>query len=66
MTTYPEIQVALPAAPRRWLITGAAGFIGSHLVETLLRLDQAVVALDNFATGHRQNLEQVRDLVTTG
>ncbi len=64
MTTYPEIQVALPAAPRRWLITGAAGFIGSHLVETLLRLDQAVVALDNFATGHRQNLEQVRDLVS--
>lgn len=64
MTTYPEIQVALPAGPRRWLITGAAGFIGSHLVETLLRLDQAVVALDNFATGHRQNLEQVRDLVS--
>lgn len=64
MTTYPEIQAALPAAPRRWLITGAAGFIGSHLVETLLRLDQAVVALDNFATGHRQNLEQVRDLVS--
>ena len=64
MTTYPEIQVALPATPRRWLITGAAGFIGSHLVETLLRLDQAVVALDNFATGHRQNLEQVRDLVS--
>ena len=39
--------------PRRWLVTGVAGFIGSHLVESLLSLDQKVVGLDNFATGHR-------------
>lgn len=53
----------LAARPRTWLVTGSAGFIGSHLVETLLRLDQTVVGLDNFATGHRRNLEEVGELV---
>jgi len=47
----------------RWLVTGSAGFIGSHLVEALLRLDQEVVGLDNFATGHRSNLDDVREAV---
>jgi UDP-N-acetylglucosamine 4-epimerase len=42
-----------------WLITGVAGFIGSNLLETLLRLDQRVVGLDNFATGHQRNLDEV-------
>jgi UDP-N-acetylglucosamine 4-epimerase len=46
-----------------WLVTGAAGFIGSNLVEALLGLNQRVTGLDNFATGHRRNLEQVRELV---
>jgi len=54
----------LPAHPARWLVTGCAGFIGSHLVETLLRLDQPVVGLDNFATGFRRNLDEVRESVT--
>ena len=54
----------LPASPARWLVTGSAGFIGSHLVECLLGLDQTVVGLDNFATGHRRNVEEVRSLVT--
>ena len=49
--------------PRRWLVTGAAGFIGSNLVEALLRLDQRVVGMDNFATGSRRNLAQVHALV---
>jgi len=49
--------------PMRWLVTGSGGFIGSHLLETLLRLGQDVVSLDNFATGHRRNLEEVRESV---
>ena len=55
-----EIDGAIRGTPRNWLVTGSAGFIGSHLIETLLRLDQSVVSLDNFATGHRENLEEVR------
>jgi hypothetical protein len=53
----------LQAQPARWLVTGSAGFIGSHLVETLLGLGQTVVGLDNFATGHQRNLDEVRALV---
>jgi UDP-N-acetylglucosamine 4-epimerase len=49
--------------PRTWLVTGVAGFIGSHLLETLLGLGQRVVGLDNFATGHRHNLDEVQALV---
>ncbi len=54
----------LQTRPASWLITGVAGFIGSNLLEALLRLDQQVVGLDSFATGHRHNLEQVRQLVS--
>ncbi|WDS36890.1 SDR family oxidoreductase [Pseudoxanthomonas sp.] len=46
-----------------WLVTGAAGFIGSNLVETLLGLGQRVVGLDNFSTGHQRNLDEVQRLV---
>ncbi|MFO0234029.1 MAG: NAD-dependent epimerase/dehydratase family protein [Burkholderiales bacterium] len=58
MTTAQAILSDRPA--QRWLVTGAAGFIGSHLVEALLRGGQHVVALDDFSTGHRRNLEDVR------
>src|SRR5262245_8542163 len=51
------------AQSRRWLVTGAAGFIGSHLLEELLRAGQHVVGLDNFATGKRSNLDEVREIV---
>lgn len=54
---------ALRKRPARWLVTGSAGFIGSHLVEVLLRNGQTVTSLDNFATGHRANLEEVHGLV---
>lgn len=50
--------------PRKWLITGVAGFIGSNLLEALLRLDQKVVGLDNFSTGYQHNLDEVQNLVT--
>ena len=57
-------QEALVAAPKVWLITGVAGFIGSNLLEALLKLDQNVVGLDNFATGFQRNLDEVQGLVT--
>ena len=60
---YGAVRAALAARPRRWLVTGSAGFIGSHLLQTLLELGQTVVSLDNFATGHRRNLDEVRALV---
>src|SRR5262245_1784708 len=60
---FDELQQALGAAPKTWLVTGVAGFIGSNLLETLLKLNQRVVGLDNFATGKRGNLEQVHALV---
>lgn len=50
--------------PHAWLVTGVAGFIGSNLLETLLKLNQRVVGLDNFATGYRHNFDQVKALVT--
>jgi UDP-N-acetylglucosamine 4-epimerase len=60
MNRYEELKRQLRAEPKTWLITGCAGFIGSNLLETLLKLDQTVVGLDNFATGHQHNLDQVR------
>jgi UDP-N-acetylglucosamine 4-epimerase len=58
-SAYGHLQVQLQAQPQTWLVTGVAGFIGSHLLETLLGLGQRVVGLDNFATGHRHNLDAV-------
>jgi UDP-N-acetylglucosamine/UDP-N-acetylgalactosamine 4-epimerase len=65
MTAYDELEAQLAAAPRTWLVTGVAGFIGSNLLEALLRLGQTVRGLDNFATGKRRNLDEVKSLVTT-
>lgn len=58
-TAYSALKERLQEAPQTWLITGVAGFIGSNLLETLLGLGQQVVGLDNFATGHRHNLDEV-------
>jgi UDP-N-acetylglucosamine 4-epimerase len=64
MSRYEQLLKELPTNPKTWLITGVAGFIGSNLLETLLKLDQKVVGLDNFATGHHHNLDEVKDLVS--
>lgn len=64
MTRYEQVQATLRNEPKTWLVTGVAGFIGSNLLETLLRLDQRVVGLDNFATGHQHNLDEVQQLVS--
>jgi len=63
-TQFESVCADLRAKPRKWLVTGCAGFIGSNLVETLLKLDQTVVGLDNFATGHQRNLDEVQGLVS--
>jgi len=59
VTPYEDLSESLRRGPRRWLVTGVAGFIGSHLLERLLALGQEVVGLDNFSTGHASNLEDV-------
>ncbi|MBA6288680.1 NAD-dependent epimerase/dehydratase family protein [Colwellia sp. MB3u-4] len=64
MTKYQEIKNNLKIEPKTWLITGVAGFIGSNLLEHLLLLDQKIVGLDNFATGHQHNLDEVKSLVS--
>lgn len=60
---YETIREALQASPKKWLVTGVAGFIGSNLLETLLLNGQKVVGLDNFATGYQRNLDEVQSLV---
>lgn len=61
---YEEVVQQLRESPRRWLITGCAGFIGSNLLEALLQLDQEVVGLDNFSTGYQHNLDEVKKSVS--
>ena len=63
-TRYEQVQQDLKANPKTWLVTGVAGFIGSNLLETLLGLNQTVIGLDNFATGHQHNLDEVQQTVT--
>jgi UDP-N-acetylglucosamine 4-epimerase len=64
MTAYESLKRQLKAEPKTWLVTGVAGFIGSNLLETLLKLDQHVVGLDNFSTGRSSNLHEVKTLVS--
>lgn len=63
-TVYEQRKADLMAKPATWLVTGCAGFIGSNLIEQLLKLNQKVIGLDNFATGHQHNLDEVQSLVT--
>ena len=64
MERYEEVCGELIDAPKVWLVTGVAGFIGSNLLEKLLLLDQTVVGLDNFATGHQYNIDEVKTSVS--
>ena len=64
MNQYQTVCEQLKYTPKTWLITGVAGFIGSNLLETLLKLDQKVVGLDNFATGYQHNLDEVKGCVS--
>ncbi len=64
MSTYEILKTNLQSKQYTWLITGVAGFIGSNLLEVLLQLNQKVVGLDNFSTGHQRNLEEVESIVT--
>jgi len=63
VTKYEEILTKLKTNTETWLVTGVAGFIGSNLLETLLKHNQKVVGLDNFETGHQHNLDKVEAIV---
>lgn len=58
MMKYDELKIHLLERPKKWLITGVAGFIGSNLLEQLLKLNQTVVGLDNFSTGYQKNIDK--------
>ncbi|MDB6025428.1 MAG: Vi polysaccharide biosynthesis protein VipB/TviC [Verrucomicrobiales bacterium] len=64
MSPYEKLQSELKSSPRHWLVTGCGGFIGSNLLEQLLKLNQRVTGLDNFSTGYNKNLAEVQSLVT--
>ena len=64
MKKYEDLKVHLQVNQYVWLVTGAAGFIGSNLVESLLNLNQKVVGIDNFATGYQHNLDEIKSLVS--
>ena len=63
MSVYEKCREELLSIPRKWLITGVAGFIGSNLLEQLLALNQNVIGLDNFSTGHHKNINEVLESV---
>jgi len=62
-SAYQLLKLELRSNPKTWLVTGCAGFIGSNILEQLLKLDQKVVGLDNFSTGKQRNLDEVQSLV---
>ncbi|EGA63692.1 SDR family oxidoreductase [Vibrio brasiliensis] len=64
MSRFKQIQSELLESPKTWLVSGVAGFIGSNLLEKLLKLNQNVIGLDNFSTGYQRNLDEVQSLVS--
>lgn len=65
MSSYARIKKKLISNQKTWLITGVAGFIGSNLLETLLDLNQIVIGVDNFSTGNKENLDEVKSLLSS-
>jgi UDP-N-acetylglucosamine 4-epimerase len=65
MSAFESLKLTLKSSPSTWLVTGVAGFIGSNLLEALLKLDQRVVGLDNFSTGYQRNLDEVKATVAS-
>ncbi len=65
MSFYKKKLTEISSIKSTWCITGVAGFIGSNLLESLLRLDQKVIGLDNFSTGSQLNLDEVKSLVSS-
>jgi len=64
MSAFDDTKKSLQESSKTWLITGVAGFIGSNLLETLLKLNQRIIGLDSFSTGHQKNLNEVKALVS--
>ena len=64
MKKYRELERKLIKSPKTWLVTGVAGFIGSNILEKLLKLNQRVVGLDNFSTGSQKNLSQTKSALS--
>jgi len=62
LTVYQQTKEYLKIHPSKWLVTGVSGFIGSNLLEELLKLNQEVVGLDNFSTGFKQNLQDIENM----
>ena len=63
MTAFKQLVESFKTEQRTWLVTGTAGFIGSNLTEFLLKNNQKVVGLDNFSTGHKHNLDDIKKCV---
>ena len=61
MLSYSQAQEQLKTQPKRWLVTGCAGFIGSNICHKLLSLGQTVMGLDNFSTGPKTNIQELQN-----
>ena len=64
MRSFEALEESLIQRPKKWLITGVAGFIGSNILERLLSMNQVVVGLDNFSTGYKSNLNEVQSITS--
>ena len=61
MLNYLEVQEELRKSPRKWLVTGCAGFVGSNSCHKLLELGQEVTGLDNMSIGQQNNIDELKE-----